>query len=77
MSPEVIRRVPYDAAVDVWASGVILYILLVGYPPFWEEDHQKLYAQIKNAKYDFPSPEWDTVTAEAKVFNSLNRYLVI
>eukprot|EP01147_Barroeca_monosierra_P006709 gene6709-7556_t len=66
LSPEVIRRVPYDAAVDVWASGVILYILLVGYPPFWEEDHQKLYAQIKNAKYDFPSPEWDTVTAEAK-----------
>nr|5IG1_A Chain A, CAMK/CAMK2 protein kinase [Salpingoeca rosetta]5IG1_B Chain B, CAMK/CAMK2 protein kinase [Salpingoeca rosetta] len=66
LSPEVIRRVPYDTAVDVWACGVILYILLVGYPPFWEEDHQKLYAQIKNCQYDFPSPEWDSVTTAAK-----------
>ena len=32
--------------------GVILYILLVGYPPFWDEDQQKLYAQIKAAQYD-------------------------
>ena len=58
---------PYDTAVDVWACGVIMYILLVGYPPFWEEDHQKLYAQIKNCQYDFPSPEWDSVTPAAKV----------
>eukprot|EP00055_Hartaetosiga_balthica_P004701 m.12778 g.12778 ORF g.12778 m.12778 type:complete len:461 (-) comp4057_c2_seq1:138-1520(-) len=66
LSPEVIRRVPYDTAVDVWACGVILYILLVGYPPFWEEDQKKLYQQIKAGDYDFPSPEWDTVTDEAK-----------
>eukprot|EP00056_Hartaetosiga_gracilis_P014436 m.240565 g.240565 ORF g.240565 m.240565 type:complete len:464 (-) comp15422_c0_seq1:73-1464(-) len=66
LSPEVIRRVPYDTAVDVWACGVILYILLVGYPPFWEEDQKKLYQQIKKCEFDFPSPEWDTVTDEAK-----------
>lgn len=47
-------------------SGVILYILLVGYPPFWDEDQKKLYQQIKTAKYDFPSPEWDTVSHDAK-----------
>jgi len=38
--------------VDVWACGVILYILLVGYPPFWDEDQKQLYLQIKSAKYD-------------------------
>jgi calcium/calmodulin-dependent protein kinase (CaM kinase) II len=44
--------------------GVILYILLVGYPPFWDEDQHRLYAQIKAGAYDYPSPEWDTVTPE-------------
>ena len=36
----------------VVCSGVILYILLVGYPPFWDEDQKRLYAQIKSAKYE-------------------------
>ena len=45
-------------------TGVILYILLVGYPPFWDEDQHRLYAQIKAGAYDYPSPEWDTVTPE-------------
>ena len=67
LSPEVCRRVPYDTKVDVWACGVILYILLAGYPPFWDEEQAKLYEQIKNADYEFPSPEWDSVTKEAKV----------
>lgn len=50
----------------MWACGVILYILLVGYPPFYDEDQEKLYARIKLGHYDYPSPEWDTVTDEAK-----------
>uniref|UniRef100_A0A3Q4GGA2 Protein kinase domain-containing protein n=1 Tax=Neolamprologus brichardi TaxID=32507 RepID=A0A3Q4GGA2_NEOBR len=54
---------------------VILYILLVGYPPFWDEDQHKLYQQIKAGAYDFPSPEWDTVTPEAK--NLINQMLTI
>lgn len=58
---------PYDTKVDVWACGVILYILLAGYPPFWDEEQHKLYEQIKAGDYDFPSPEWDSVTKEAKV----------
>ncbi|KAI6649097.1 calcium/calmodulin-dependent protein kinase type II delta chain isoform X16 [Oopsacas minuta] len=66
LSPEILQKVPYGRPVDLWACGVILYILLVGYPPFWHDDQQKLYASIRNGEYDFPSPDWDTVTDEAK-----------
>uniref|UniRef100_A0A7E4V5U8 Calcium/calmodulin-dependent protein kinase type II n=1 Tax=Panagrellus redivivus TaxID=6233 RepID=A0A7E4V5U8_PANRE len=66
LSPEVLKKDPYGRAVDLWACGVILYILLVGYPPFWDEDQHRLYNQIKAGAYDYPSPEWDTVTPEAK-----------
>uniref|UniRef100_A0A8C1LBQ6 calcium/calmodulin-dependent protein kinase n=1 Tax=Cyprinus carpio TaxID=7962 RepID=A0A8C1LBQ6_CYPCA len=81
LSPEVLRKDPYGKPVDIWLPiyvswpGVILYILLVGYPPFWDEDQHKLYQQIKAGAYDFPSPEWDTVTAEAK--NLINQMLTI
>ncbi|XP_055518065.1 calcium/calmodulin-dependent protein kinase type II subunit delta isoform X32 [Leucoraja erinacea] len=75
LSPEVLRKEAYGKPVDIWACGVILYILLVGYPPFWDEDQQKLYQQIKAGAYDFPSPEWDTVTPEAK--NLINQMLTI
>ncbi|CAB1427198.1 unnamed protein product [Pleuronectes platessa] len=89
LSPEVLRKDPYGKPVDIWACGVILYILLVGYPPFWDEDQHKLYQQIKAGAYDVSSlsstsvyqnisfllPEWDTVTPEAK--NLINQMLTI
>nr|XP_046224548.1 calcium/calmodulin-dependent protein kinase type II subunit delta-like isoform X6 [Oncorhynchus gorbuscha] len=75
LSPEVLRKDAFGKPVDIWACGVILYILLVGYPPFWDEDQHKLYQQIKAGAYDFPSPEWDTVTPEAK--NLINQMLTI
>ncbi|XP_070545090.1 calcium/calmodulin-dependent protein kinase type II delta chain-like isoform X15 [Ptychodera flava] len=75
LSPEVLRKDPYGKPVDIWACGVILYILLVGYPPFWDEDQHRLYAQIKAGAYDYPSPEWDTVTPEAK--NLINSMLQV
>uniref|UniRef100_A0A674C0M3 calcium/calmodulin-dependent protein kinase n=1 Tax=Salmo trutta TaxID=8032 RepID=A0A674C0M3_SALTR len=52
LSPEVLRKEAYGKPVDIWACGVILYILLVGYPPFWDEDQHKLYQQIKAGAYD-------------------------
>ncbi|KAL5019091.1 hypothetical protein ScPMuIL_004813, partial [Solemya velum] len=75
LSPEVLRKDPYGKPVDIWACGVILYILLVGYPPFWDEDQHRLYAQIKAGAFDYPSPEWDTVTPEAK--NLINSMLTV
>ncbi|UYV71274.1 CAMK2G [Cordylochernes scorpioides] len=75
LSPEVLKKDPYGKPVDIWACGVILYILLVGYPPFWDEDQHRLYAQIKAGAYDYPSPEWDTVTPDAK--NLINSMLTV
>ncbi|XP_077973826.1 calcium/calmodulin-dependent protein kinase type II delta chain-like isoform X1 [Styela clava] len=75
LSPEVLRKDNYGKPVDMWACGVILYILLVGYPPFWDDDQSRLYQQIKAAAYDFPSPEWDTVTKEAK--DLINKLLTV
>ncbi len=46
LAPEVLKKESYGKPVDVWACGVILYVLLVGYLPFWDEDRNKLYDQI-------------------------------
>ncbi|NXD88872.1 KCC2B kinase, partial [Halcyon senegalensis] len=66
LSPEVLRKEAGGKPVDIWACGVILYILLVGWGGFWDEDQHKLYQQIKAGAYDFPWGGWDTVTPEAK-----------
>lgn len=58
LSPEVLKKEPYGKAVDIWACGVILYILLVGYPPFWDEDQHRLYSQIKAGAYDVSTRAW-------------------
>ena len=62
---QVVTGIPYGKEVDIWSCGVILYILLVGYPPWdfaWEDDmRHKLYSQIKVGQYRYESPEWDEV----------------
>ena len=65
--PEIPSLFACRSPANISLSGVILYIILVGYPPFWDEDQQKLYAQIRAGAYDFPSPEWDTVTPEVRI----------
>jgi len=52
----------------MWSSGVILYIILCGFPPFYDEndDLKKLYVKIKGAQYDMPSPYWDSISDGAK-----------
>lgn len=66
VAPEVLLNEGYDAAVDMWSVGVILYILLCGFPPFYSENTPELFQQIINANYDFPSPYWDNISASAK-----------
>ncbi|XP_039249814.1 calcium/calmodulin-dependent protein kinase type 1-like [Styela clava] len=68
VAPEVLLQQPYGKAVDVWSVGVITYILLCGYPPFYAEEDPELFDQIKKAEYEFDSPYWDDISEAAKSF---------
>jgi len=71
VAPEVLRakkekHIGYGAECDIWSLGVILYIMLCGYPPFYEDSMPELFRLITKAKYSFPSPEWDDISDDAK-----------
>ena len=52
----------YTPAVDLWASGVILFVLLGGYPPFYDESEPALFALIRKGEYRFDDPVWNTIS---------------
>jgi serine/threonine protein kinase len=68
VAPEILRKQPYATQADMWSAGVILYIILCGFPPFYDEndDLSRLYKKIKRADYEMPSPYWDPVSNGAK-----------
>lgn len=66
LAPETILEEPIGRPVDMWACGVILYLLLVGYPPFWNNNDEKLLLSILQGKFSMPSPYWDNVSENAK-----------
>ncbi|KAJ8281130.1 hypothetical protein GJAV_G00063870 [Gymnothorax javanicus] len=68
VAPEIILESGYGLKVDIWAAGVITYILLCGFPPFRSENnHQEdLFDQILEGRLDFPAPYWDNITDAAK-----------
>ncbi|KAM7405250.1 hypothetical protein PAMP_012526 [Pampus punctatissimus] len=68
VAPEVLAQKPYSNAVDCWSIGVITYILLCGYPPFYEESETRLFSKIMKAQYEFDSPFWDDISESAKDF---------
>ncbi|XP_015435982.1 PREDICTED: calcium/calmodulin-dependent protein kinase type 1 isoform X2 [Dufourea novaeangliae] len=68
VAPEVLAQKPYGKAVDVWSIGVISYILLCGYPPFYDENDAVLFAQILKGEFEFDSPFWDDISDSAKDF---------
>ncbi|XP_011474963.2 serine/threonine-protein kinase DCLK2 isoform X1 [Oryzias latipes] len=68
VAPEIIAETGYGLKVDIWAAGVITYILLCGFPPFRSENNQQeeLFDQILLGQLEFPSPYWDNVSHSAK-----------
>merc|ERR1711924_567938 len=66
VAPEILEGHGYGMQVDCWSLGVILYILLCGFPPFYNENTGELFKTIKRGTYDFPTPYWDAVSAEGK-----------
>jgi serine/threonine protein kinase len=75
VAPEVLSGNPYDSAVDLWSIGVITYVLLCGFTPFYAENQRELFEQILSADFSFPSPEWDEISDSAKDF--INHLLVV
>ncbi|XP_069816463.1 serine/threonine-protein kinase DCLK3 [Dendropsophus ebraccatus] len=68
VAPEILSEKGYGLEVDMWATGVILYILLCGFPPFRspERNHEELFETIQRGEYEFLSPYWDNISEEAK-----------
>ena len=65
ISPEVLNG-KYDEKCDIWSAGVILYIIICGYPCFNGDDDDEIFAAIQKGKINFPSPEWDSISSDAK-----------
>ena len=65
ISPEVLQG-KYDEKCDIWSAGVILYIIICGYPCFNGDDDDEIFAAIQKGKIVFPSPEWDSISSDAK-----------
>mmetsp|Transcript_29865 Transcript_29865/g.63948 ORF Transcript_29865/g.63948 Transcript_29865/m.63948 type:complete len:344 (+) Transcript_29865:382-1413(+) len=66
VAPEILEGHKYDQRADMWSVGVILYILLGGYPPFIENTQRELFRKIKRGDYEFHEEYWGTVSKEAR-----------
>ncbi|KYR01465.1 protein kinase 1 [Tieghemostelium lacteum] len=67
VAPEVLQtKSGYSKAVDLWSVGVIMYILLCGFPPFGDPNDKNFFNKIKMGGFSFPSPYWDPISDEAK-----------
>ncbi|BFG38413.1 hypothetical protein CerSpe_246870 [Prunus speciosa] len=65
VAPEVLRKL-YGQECDVWSAGVIIYILLSGVPPFWDETEQGIFEQVLKGELDFISEPWPSISESAK-----------
>jgi len=66
VAPEILEGIPYDTQSDMWSLGVIVYILLGGYPPFIEQNQRELFRKIRKGQYEFHEEYWGSVSADAK-----------
>ena len=66
VAPEILKNIPYDQTADMWSVGVILFVLLAGYPPFVEEDQTELFTRIRSGEWEFDSNDWGHISENAK-----------
>jgi len=66
VAPEILRGEKYTNKIDCWSIGIIIYLLIAGYPPFINENNEALYEEIKAGQFDFPDQDWEEVSNEAK-----------
>ncbi|KAJ6247844.1 serine/threonine-protein kinase dclk3 [Anaeramoeba flamelloides] len=75
VAPEIIKREPYGPSVDIWSTGVIIYVLLTGCAPFYDDSIPKMFDKIKRGAVTFPLPEWDGLSKE--VIEFIKRFLTV
>jgi calcium/calmodulin-dependent protein kinase I len=68
VAPEVLTHENYSSQVDLWSVGVIVYILLCGFPPFYGDNDAQMFKKIKAGQYKFLAPYWDPISDDAKDF---------
>jgi len=66
VAPDILSGLGYTLKVDYWSVGVVLYIMLCGFPPFYEDTNEALFDVIKRGQFEFPSPFWDSISEMAK-----------
>ena len=82
-APEIVRDMRYSKEVDMWALGCVLYILLCGFPPFFNDSIEELTRSVAQGEFKFLSPWWDEISPGAKhcvskllTVNPMQRYTV-
>jgi calcium/calmodulin-dependent protein kinase I len=75
VAPEILKNLPHDQRVDLWSIGVIVFVLLVGYPPFMEDNQAILFDRIRRGNWEFEGKDWENVSQEAK--NLIRGLLVV
>jgi serine/threonine protein kinase len=66
VAPEILKNHPHDEICDMWSVGVIIYVALVGYPPFIEEDQRVLFRKVRLGEYCFFEEDWIGISQEAR-----------
>eukprot|EP00128_Syssomonas_multiformis_P016254 Colp12_sorted_trinity150504_noHs@10739 len=75
VAPEVLRQQGYGKPIDMWSIGVISYILLCGYPPFYDENDAVLFQKIMKGRFEFNAPYWNSISDSAK--DLISKLLVV
>lgn len=66
VAPEILKNIPHDQRVDLWSVGVVIFVLLVGYPPFLEDDQALLFDKIRMGDWTFEEEDWKHISNDAK-----------
>ena len=67
VAPEVIKG-EYQKSCDMWSIGVIAYVLLCGYPPFYGDDNEEIFQKIESVDFNYPIEDWASISPNAKDF---------